>query len=31
MGHSVVQITELYADHLNTEDFNEIVTNNKPA
>ena len=31
MGHSVVQVTELYANHLSSEDFNEIVSNNKPA
>ena len=31
MGHSVIQVTELYANHLSSEDFDEIINNNKPA
>ena len=30
MGHSMVQVTELYADHLQSDDFDELVNNNKP-
>jgi len=30
MGHSVVQVTEIYANHLRSDDFDEIVLNNKP-
>lgn len=30
MGHSVVQVTEIYANHLRSDDFDEIVMNNKP-
>ena len=31
MGHSVIQVTELYANHLSSEDFEDIISNNKPA
>ena len=30
MGHSMVQVTEIYADHLVSDDFDELVLNNKP-
>ena len=30
MGHSMVQVTEIYADHLQSDDFDELVNNNKP-
>jgi len=30
MGHSMVQVTEIYTDHLQSEDFEELVLNNKP-
>ncbi len=30
MGHSMVQVTEIYADHLQSDDFEELVNNNKP-
>ena len=29
MGHSMVQVTEIYADHLQSDDFEELVLNNK--
>ena len=30
MGHSMVQVTEIYANHLQSDDFDELVLNNKP-